>query len=359
MSSQCATGGLLITQADGGSIPVCNGAQGAIGPQGMQGATGPQGTQGPQGLQGMTGATGAQGPQGLQGMQGMTGATGSTGATGAQGPQGLQGPQGPAGPQGLTGSSGPPGAVLYLDGGVVFSGNPNPVTFAGFTTATFNGNLGGQIGANQKCAAEFTNSYFCTLAEYDQTNTLVAPGGVGAWLDYDRKVSGARDIQSCVTSALGTWSTNSSGSYGANLTANGSFYTSVNCSNTKPLACCRGGAPRTVFRGFTAATYNGNLGGQVGANQKCNAEFAGSYFCTLAEFDLANTLTAPGGNGAWLDYDRKVSGARDIQSCVTSALGTWSTNSSGSYGANITANGSFYTSVNCSNVKPLACCQNL
>jgi hypothetical protein len=307
----------------------------------------------------MTGATGAQGPQGMTGATGAQGPQGMTGATGAQGPQGMTGAQGPAGPMGPTGPAGPPGAVLFLDGGVVFSGNPNPITFAGYTAATYNGNLGGQVGANAKCAAEFTGSYFCTLGEFDSTNTTAQPGGNGAWIDYDRKASGARDIGSCVTSTAGTWTTNGSNSYGANLTSVGSFYTSVNCGNVKPLACCRGGVPRVAFRGYTAMTYTGNLGGQIGANQKCHAEFPGSSFCTLGEYDSANPTSPPGGNGAWIDYDRKASGARDIGSCVTSAAGTWTTNGSSSYGANLTSASSFYTSVNCGNVKPLACCQNL
>ncbi|MFT3713451.1 MAG: hypothetical protein QM817_37825 [Archangium sp.] len=357
MSPQCATGGVLLTQADGGTLAICNGGQG------------PQGAQGPQGIQGMTGATGAQGPQG---MQGATGAQGMTGATGSQGPQGMQGATGSQGPQGMTGATGsagatgpmgpagpagPPGAVLYLDGGYVFSGNPTPITFAGYTAATYGGNLGGQVGANAKCAAEFSGSYFCTIGEYDQANTPGAPGGVGAWIDYDRKVSGARDTNSCLT-GNGTWTTNLSGSYGGNITAVGSFYSSTVCSNVKPLACCRGGARRVAFRGYTATTYTGDLGGQVGANAKCSAEFAGSSFCTIGEYDLANTGTPPGGVGAWIDYDRKVSGARDTNSCLT-GNGTWTTGNSGSYGGNITAVGSFYSSTVCSNVKPLACCQNL
>jgi hypothetical protein len=126
----------------------------------------------------------------------------------------------------------------------------------------------------------------------------------------------------------------------------------------KPLACCRGGARRGTFRGYTTAQYTGNLGGQVGANQKCSMEFPGSYFCTFADYDLTNPTVAPGGVGAWIDADRAASGARNINECPSS-LGAWSTSSSSYYGSNLTSNGSFYTTLACSGMKPLACCQSL
>jgi len=45
------------------------------------------------------------------------------------------------------------------------------------------------------------------------------------------------------------------------------------------------GAPKGTCQGnllsiqFTAATYDGNLGGVAGANEKCNAEYPGYHFC--------------------------------------------------------------------------------
>ena len=55
-STECATGGIVVTSGDGSvSIPVCNGAQGV------------QGVQGAQGEQGLRGATGPAGPAGTGG----------------------------------------------------------------------------------------------------------------------------------------------------------------------------------------------------------------------------------------------------------------------------------------------------
>ena len=139
MSAQCVTGGVLLTFADGGTSAVCNGAQG---PQGAQGTQGLQGLQGPPGVQGLTGA---------------------------------QGPAGSTGPQGIQGPPGPPGAVLYLDGGAPFVA-PGRVQFAGFTSALFNGNLGGITGANAKCSTEFAGSFLCTYDDFSSAETSASPG---------------------------------------------------------------------------------------------------------------------------------------------------------------------------------------
>ena len=350
LSPQCATGGVLIGLTDGGSLAVCNGATGMQGAIGLTGATGATGPQGPIGATGPTGLTGPAGPTGATGAQGPIGLAGAAGLTGATGATGAQGPVGPQGPQ---------GAVLYLDGGVVLAGGASPIQFAGFTTALYTGNLGGQVGANQKCQAEFSGSYFCTVADFDSTESTVAPPtSAGTWIDYDRSVAGARSISSCA-SGLGAWTTASSSSSGANLTQAGSFYSSTNCANSKPLACCRGGAARVAFRGYTATVYTGVLGGQMGANQKCQAEYPGSYFCTVADFDSTNGVVyPPTAAGTWIDYDRSVAGARSISSCA-SGLGAWTTASSSSSGSNLTQMASFYSSTNCANSKPLACCQHL
>ncbi len=326
LSPACMTGGVLITIADGGTFPICNGAQGLQGQQGSQGT---------QGIQGMTGSTGAQGPIGL---------------TGAAGPTG---PTGPAGPQGSA------GAVLYLDGGAVVL-SAAPYEFAGFTPTAYTGDLGGYPGANQKCAAAFAGSYFCTIADYDRTGTPIAPPtSAGAWIDFDRKVSGGRADNSCSLSASTAWTSSSNSNLGANLNATGGYYGTVNCANTKPLACCRGGAAAVIFRGFTTATFTGDLGGYPGANAKCQTQYAGSTFCTIADYDLSNTTAAPPTSaGAWIDFDRKVSGARADNSCSLSASTAWTSSSNSNLGANLNATGGYYGTVNCANSKPLACCQN-
>jgi hypothetical protein len=306
MSPQCLTGGVLVGLPDGGSLAVCNGATG------------------PQGVQGMPGATGSQGPAGM------------TGATGAQGPSGPPGPPGPA---------------LVLDGGLAFP-NDTP-SFAGFTSLTSNGNLGGHIGANAKCNAEFPGAVLCTLSDFDRSNPLSAPPASGAWIDSDRSSSGNRAQNSCSSGGV-SWN-NGVNDTGTNLNAAGVFTSQVACSQVKPIACCR--VPTaSVFRGYTALTFTGAQGGHIGANAKCNAEFPGSYLCTLADFDKANPLVAPGGVGVWIDSNRSANGNRTQNSCSAGGV-SWN-NGVNDTGTNLNALGVFTAQVACTNVKPIACCSS-
>ncbi len=332
MSPACATGGVLVGQPDGGALAVCNGAQG---PQGLQG------------LQGLSGSTGGAGPSGPAGPTGNTGPAGPAGPTGTVGPAGQTGPQGAA------------GAVLYVDGGVVVLSSA-PVEFVGFTTATFTGNLGGVPGANQKCQAQFPSSYFCTIADYDRSNTTVVPStAAGAWIDFDRAPSGSRDTGSCAQNGS-AWANASTPfqAFGPYLTNTGGYYTTALCSLSKPAACCRGGAAPTTFRGFTTATFTGNLGGVPGANLKCQAQFPGSIFCTIADYDRANTTVVPSTvAGAWIDFDRAVSGSRSTSSCAQNGS-AWANAATPfqAFGPYLTNTGGYYTTALCSLSKPLSCC---
>ena len=329
MSPQCATGGVLVSQSDGGAFAVCNGQQG---PAGVTGAVGPTGA---------TGATGPMGPAGAPGTPGVAGAPGTPGIAGATGAPGPAGPTGPAGPA---------GQVLFLDGGVVLAPG-DTIQFAGFTVATYNGSLGGYPGANAKCSAEFANSFLCTTAEFDSTNTTVAPPASGAWSDYARNTTtGQRDSSSC--SSSGGWNYGGTGTSGRSLNAVG-WPVSALCSELKPLACCRS-TSRIVFRGFTAASYTGSLGGYPGANAKCSVDFPGSFLCTTAEYDTANTTLAPPASGAWSDYARNsTTGQRDSSSC--SSNGGWNYGGTGTSGRSLNPVG-WPLSALCSELKPLACC---
>ena len=343
LSPQCPTGGVLVGLPDGGALPVCNGATGPAGASGMTGATGPAG---PMGLTGATGMTGATGPAGPAGPAGPTGMTGSTGPAGPAGPSGMTGAAGPAGP---SGPPGPPGSGYFLDGGLAFV-NDAP-SFAGFTSMTYTGSLGGVVGANAKCAAEFAGASFCTLSDFDRSNPSIAPSS-GAWIDSDRQTSGARTTNSC--SSSGSWNLGTTGDTGTNLNTLGVFTGQVLCNGLRPLACCRV-ASAVVFRGYTTATFTGALGGAVGATAKCAAEYPGSFFCTVAEFDKANPTVTPGASGAWIDSSRNTSGTRLQNSC--SSGGAWNLGTTGDTGTNLNAVGTFTGQTLCNQLKPLACCQ--
>ena len=356
----CAMGGIRVTQvSDGGFSSVCNGATGpggATGPAGPAGPTGPAAALTATSLPTMspqcqTGGVLVGLPDGgsLSVCNGATGAPGLAGATGAPGAPGGIGPAGATGP---TGPPGSPGPALFLDGGLAFV-NDQP-SFAGFTTMTYTGSIGGHIGANQKCNAEFAGSVFCTVSDFDRSNYVAPPPASGAWIDTDRQASGQRTQNSC-TSTSASWTLGTVNDTGTNLNALGVFSGQLACTQVKPLACCRVPSP-VVFRGYTAATFNGAIGGHVGANAKCAAEFPGSFFCTVSDFDKANPMALPPAAGAWIDTNRGTTGTRTQNSC-TSASASWNLGTTLDTGTNLSAAGVFAGQLACNQVKPLACCQ--
>ena len=334
LSPQCPTGGVLVGLPDGGALPVCNGALGSTGATGATGGIGP------------TGLTGPAGPAGPAGPTGSTGATGSAGPAGAPGATGSAGATGPAGPPGA------PGPALYLDGGLAFL-NDTP-SFAGFTAATYTGNLGADVGANAKCNAEFAGSVLCTVSDFDRSNYVAPPSALGAWIDSDRQASGQRTQNSCSSGGT-SWTLGTTGDTGTNLNAFGVPTGQVACNAIKPLACCR--VPSAViFRGFTAAVFTGSIGGHLGANAKCAAEYPGSFFCTLSDFDKANPLAPPPASGAWIDSNRGATGTRTQNSCSSGGT-SWTLGTTGDTGTNLNAFGVATGQLACNAIKPLACCQ--
>jgi hypothetical protein len=233
----------------------------------------------------------------------------------------------------------------------------------------YTGNLGGWTGANQKCDAEFPGSFFCTYTDVLQAETTLAPGAAGAWVDIYRNstptlVKGQSFSETCSVSGVGSWSTNvasTSSTGGLTLNDTGNV-TRSSCAGLRPIACCR--ARRTVvLRGFTATGYSGNLGGWTGANQKCAAEFPGSFFCSYTDVLQAETTLAPGGAGAWVDIYRNststlVKGQSFSETCSVSGVGSWATNiaSTSSTGGLVLNDTGNVSRASCAGVRPLSCC---
>ena len=115
---------------------------------------------------------------------------------------------------------------------------PSAIVFRGFTTATFNGSMGGTIGVNAKCATEFPGSSFCTVSDFDKANPLQLPGASGAWIDSNRTATGMRTQNSC-SSGGSSWNLGTSADTGTNLIAGGVFAGQVACNQVKPIACCQ------------------------------------------------------------------------------------------------------------------------
>jgi hypothetical protein len=204
---------------------------------------------------------------------------------------------------GFTGPQGPPGAVLYVDGGIVL----NQVTEArpvmvGYTAFTSNGAIGNRTIANSRCNTEYPGTHLCTTTEFRTSRSLLAPPGSGAWLD----TSNSATLNDPDFSApCNNWSFATGGTYTAfyalpNGVTSNAVSGTPNCSTVMTLACCT--SPSYVrHRGYTAFTSNGAIGNRVVANARCNTEFPGSHLCSTTEFRLSRSLLAVPGIGAWLD----------------------------------------------------------
>ncbi|MFT3843036.1 MAG: hypothetical protein QM723_38965 [Myxococcaceae bacterium] len=319
----CPTGGVQVIAPDGGVSYVCNGAQG------------------------QPGAQGNPGQQGIQGTPGMAGSPGSPGATGPQGPPGPPGPMG----------GGDAGYTASATGGF---------TFAGFTAATYVGNLGGILGANAKCAAELPGSHMCTYREYQIAGSGTAVPNGAAWIDpssYPSSSSPSPEVRDRYYSGsdCSGWQQGVTGYYAGFVDGFGTYQSYSNtCDTARAIACCRG--PTNWFRGFTALTYTGNLGGLLGANAKCAAEFSGAHLCTYREYQFTGSGTTVPGGQAWIDPSSYPSSSsptplpRDRYYSGSDCSG-WQQGITGYYAGFIDGTGAYQSYSNtCATPRPLTCC---
>ena len=202
--------------------------------------------------------------------------------------------------------------------------------FAGFTTATYTGVAGGREVMHARCAAQFSGSHLCHLAEYTLATPATIAPAAGAWIDNSSDIEGLTGDPSSVGSLgsrtagrhLGygdnncnSWS--SAGVAGGTTTYSGTIVTRAGadhaaCTATRSLACCS--TPYAErFRGFTTATVNGaRTGGRNEMHQLCGAQFPGSHLCYLAEYQRATPVTSPPASGAWLDVNGYVRSASSV-----------------------------------------------
>ena len=121
------------------------------------------------------------------------------------------------------------------------------VLFAGFSTVTPNGDMGGRAAAHQLCTEEFFGSHLCHAAEYLQSNSTIPVPASGAWLDTSVDVLGDRTIGSSSnfgrsqSSTCNSWSNGSNGGNATHITPSGAITTwssASRCDAVRPLACC-------------------------------------------------------------------------------------------------------------------------
>ena len=61
---------------------------------------------------------------------------------------------------------------------------PYKEKFAGFTTATMTGAVGGRALMHFACGSQFPGSHLCHAAEYSRAASTLSPPSGGAWIDY-------------------------------------------------------------------------------------------------------------------------------------------------------------------------------
>jgi hypothetical protein len=257
--------------------------------------------------------------------------------------QGNPGPQGPSGPSG----SGAHTEDVWA--------------FAGFTSTTYDGNLGGRTSAHAACAAEFTDAHMCHVAEYLLAESIVPVPANGAWLD-----SSIRESGNVVTAGLpaagrddysGCDFWNDNAGTGQGIEPDGAM-NYISCSSARSLACCNG-APKIQFEGFTSTSYDGNIGGRAMAHAICNAEFAGSRMCHVSQYLRTQSSTPVPAAGAWLDSSVRASG--NVVTAGLPAAGRddysgcdfWNQNVGTGQGIEPDVGMNY---ISCSTPRPLACC---
>lgn len=308
--------GLLVALAACRTSP---GSEGPPGPQGEAGTTGAPGPTGPQGPQGPIGPQGPPGPVTVLDGGTIVGPPGPQGASlkvtllapGADCSEGgarvsledggspvvvCNGTPGSTGSQGPAGPVGPAGPPAVGDGGAYVLPTQG-YSLAGFTQATYAGNMGGIVMANAHCHAEFPGSHLCTDREYTWAGSPLGVPSGGAWVDLagplaDNNWPRDRNPNGVCSHWAGT------NNNGTQLNAQG-LVSYAPCATARALACCR--APLNWFRGFTSATFTGDLGGVAGANAKCHAAFAGSHLCTDREYQWSGSATPVPATGAWVE----------------------------------------------------------
>jgi hypothetical protein len=113
---------------------------------------------------------------------------------------------------------------------------PSMVKLRGYTAFTTNGNIGGRLQANARCAAEFGGSHVCTQAEFRYARPNLALNAAGAWLDYGNSSDPLEPYDSsyCTNFTSASTSINGVAALPTGYTTGSTF----TCATVLPLACC-------------------------------------------------------------------------------------------------------------------------
>jgi hypothetical protein len=122
---------------------------------------------------------------------------------------------------------------------------PVKVHFAGFTSATTNGNGGGRPKMHGACASEFAGSHMCHASEYIRaaSGTLVPMSG--GWLDPSTangtstsNIGMPTSGRTVYGSTCNSWTDGTTGRSAYWVNTSGSIDSTGDCSATRSIACC-------------------------------------------------------------------------------------------------------------------------
>ena len=135
-----------------------------------------------------------------------------------------------------------------------------------------------------------------------------------------------------------------------------------------------GGSCGPSFSGYTAITYDGNIGYIKGMNAKCNADYSGSHACTYDEIiklgssypysetvwivDGSYSTMGGSGGGQGAQFVKGGGGAYDTTSYFNAPMcAGWGSSNSSYYGPRISTNGSIGL-YGCNQFAKIPCCKN-
>jgi hypothetical protein len=245
--------------------------------------------------------------------------------------------------------------------------------FAGFTTTTYSGNIGGLVAAHAICAAAFPGAHLCHTSEFigslGQTGTPVP--ATGAWMDmsisptgYTSHLYGAPSwgrytgFYSC-----NEWTTTGTGTQGTYVGADGGMNNNSGCGAVRALACCDTVAKVQVV-GYTTANATFSAVGRPAMHAACAAEFSGSHMCHVAEYlNAGSSLTVPA-NGAWIEPSADYSGTSYTAGAAPgmaryagtfNSCNNWTTTASNN-ATYVLPNGSVASNSSCAAARHIVCC---
>ena len=135
-------------------------------------------------------------------------------------------------------------ASQVVTGAVEVTNFPNPVPLTctparfqlvGFTSATYTGAMGGNIGVTQKCQLEFPDSRMCSQEEVEATTTLSAFITGKAWIHSHDSNTGSALLPG---SSCRSWHLENSLEVGTTVVGSTGLYHRDSCDVARPIACC-------------------------------------------------------------------------------------------------------------------------